>query len=68
MITQQPPQRLVSLKEAAAFFNVHPATLRRWTQRGILPDRRTPGGHRIFLESDLQELRDKMLTDQNQLA
>ena len=44
----------VSLGEAAEIIGVHPATIRNWAERGELPFRRTPGGHRRFRRSDLQ--------------
>jgi excisionase family DNA binding protein len=44
----------VSLGEAAEIIGVHPATIRNWAERGDLPFRRTPGGHRRFRRSDLQ--------------
>ena len=43
----------VSLREAAALLGVHPATVRSWADKGELPSRRTPGGHRRFRRSDL---------------
>jgi excisionase family DNA binding protein len=45
----------VSLGEAAEIIGVHPATIRNWAERGELPFRRTPGGHRRFRKSDLQQ-------------
>jgi excisionase family DNA binding protein len=45
----------VSLGEAAEIIGVHPATIRNWTERGELPFRRTPGGHRRFRRADLQK-------------
>ena len=30
-------------------------TLRRWTSKGVLPDRRSAGGHRVFLVSELEQ-------------
>jgi excisionase family DNA binding protein len=45
----------VSLGEAAEIIGVHPATIRNWAERGELPCRRTPGGHRRFRRSDLQQ-------------
>ncbi|MCD4687473.1 MAG: helix-turn-helix domain-containing protein [Anaerolineae bacterium] len=45
----------VSLGEAAEIIGVHPATIRNWAERGDLPFRRTPGGHRRFRRSDLQQ-------------
>lgn len=45
----------VSLGEAAEIIGVHPATIRNWAERGELPFRRTPGGHRRFQRSALQQ-------------
>jgi excisionase family DNA binding protein len=43
----------VSLRQAAAILGVHPATVRNWADRGDVPSRRTPGGHRRFRKTDL---------------
>lgn len=43
----------VSLRRAADILGVHPATVRNWADKGDLPSRRTPGGHRRFNKSDL---------------
>jgi excisionase family DNA binding protein len=43
----------VSLRQAAAMLGVHPATVRNWADKGDVPSRRTPGGHRRFRKSDL---------------
>ena len=43
----------VSLREAADMLGVHPATVRNWADKGDLPSRRTPGGHRRFRRGDL---------------
>jgi excisionase family DNA binding protein len=45
----------VSLGEAAEIIGVHPATIRNWAHRGELPFQRTPGGHRRFRRSDLEQ-------------
>ncbi|HEX3052610.1 MAG TPA: helix-turn-helix domain-containing protein [Aggregatilineaceae bacterium] len=45
----------VSLGEAAEIIGVHPATIRNWAERGELPFRRTPGGHRRFRRVDLKQ-------------
>lgn len=47
------PVEWVSLKEACTILGVHEATLRRWTDRGLLRAFRTPGGHRRYLRDDL---------------
>ena len=43
----------VSLRQAADILGVHPATVRNWADKGDLPSRRTPGGHRRFRRADL---------------
>jgi excisionase family DNA binding protein len=43
----------VSLRRAADILGVHPATVRNWADKGELPSRRTPGGHRRFRKADL---------------
>lgn len=50
-----PPSEWVSLGEAARIVGVHPATIRNWAERGELPFRRTPGGHRRFRRADLKQ-------------
>ena len=44
----------LTLSEAAQLLGIHPTTLRRWTDDGEIRCVRTPGGHRRFLDSDLQ--------------
>ncbi|MCS7055001.1 MAG: helix-turn-helix domain-containing protein [Thermoflexales bacterium] len=44
----------LALGDAAAYLNVHPATLRRWSDAGEIPYLLTPGGHRRYALSDLQ--------------
>lgn len=46
----------LSLKKAADWLGVHPTTLRRWADNGNIPIMLTPGGHRRFALSDLQQL------------
>lgn len=43
----------VSLRQAAELLGVHPATVRNWADKGDMPSRRTPGGHRRFRKADL---------------
>lgn len=43
----------ISLRHAAEILGVHPATVRNWADKGDLPSRRTPGGHRRFRRADL---------------
>lgn len=44
----------LSLKKAADLLGVHPTTLRRWADNGDVPVYVTPGGHRRFMESDIE--------------
>ncbi len=46
----------VSLRQASEMLGVHPATVRNWADKGDLPSRRTPGGHRRFRKQDLLRL------------
>lgn len=51
-----PSTELLTAKDAAAYVGVYPDTLRRWVDSGLLPDRRTPGGHRRYRRADLDAL------------
>jgi excisionase family DNA binding protein len=44
----------ISLKEAADIMGVHPSTIRLWSDKGILPVYRTPGGHRRYRRADVE--------------
>jgi len=46
----------LSLDEAAKRLNVHPSTLREWSDKGRIRTVRTPGGHRRFSEADVAAL------------
>jgi excisionase family DNA binding protein len=47
---------LVSITEAAHLAGVTPSTIRRWEIQGKLPTaRRTLGGHRRYLASEVRE-------------
>ena len=56
------PRQCPSLSpdEAAALLDVHPNTLRRWTDAGRIPVSRTPGGHRRYRLCDVLRLVDAM--------
>jgi excisionase family DNA binding protein len=47
---------LLKVTEAAAVLGVHPATLRDWSDRGVVPVVRTPGNQRRYRRSDLDAL------------
>lgn len=55
MSQDQVNETWLSLREAAAFLDVHPATLRRWADNGQIPHLLTPGGHRRFARTDLEQ-------------
>lgn len=46
---------LLNIKQAAAYINVNPYTLRRWDKSGKLPAIKTEGGHRRYRKEDLDE-------------
>lgn len=49
-------ERLLTPGEVAALFRVDPKTVTRWAAAGRIHSIRTPGGHRRFLESEVQSL------------
>jgi len=49
-------ERWLTLGEACRVLGVDESTLRRWGDGGYVRVFRTPGGHRRFAESDVQEL------------
>ena len=52
------------IAEAAKLLGVHPSTLRRWDEKGILPPSiRTLTGERRYTEADL-----KAITDQEEAS
>jgi excisionase family DNA binding protein len=44
---------LLRVAEAARVLQIHPATLREWTEHGLVPSTRTAGGHRRYRRADL---------------
>jgi excisionase family DNA binding protein len=51
----------LTLQEASARLDVHPATLRQWADRGRVRTYRTPGGHRRFSAEDVNRLASSLL-------
>jgi len=43
----------LSLSDVAAMLGVHPSTVRAWADQGVLPVYRTQGGHRRFLQEEI---------------
>ncbi len=56
MADSRTTQQLLTLREAAGRLNVHPATLRRWADKGDILVMVTPGGHRRFPLSEIERL------------
>ena len=48
-------EQWISLTKAAEYLGIHSTTLRRWADNGQIPFMLTPGGHRRFALSDLQQ-------------
>ena len=48
-------QRFFNVSEAAEFLGVSAASLRKWSDQGIVPVYRTPGGQRRFAQEDLEQ-------------
>ena len=53
---QSPAASWLSITEASKRLNIHPATLRDWSDRGKIRTFRTPGGHRRFSGDDVDAL------------
>jgi excisionase family DNA binding protein len=47
-------QKFLNVSEAAAFLGVSPASLRKWSDRGLVSVYRTPGGQRRYSPADLE--------------
>lgn len=58
--TMDPRERLMTPGEVAALFRVDPKTVTRWAAAGRIHSIRTPGGHRRFLESEVQALLEEL--------
>ncbi|MBT0994071.1 helix-turn-helix domain-containing protein [Cellulomonas sp. DKR-3] len=51
-----PNENLLTPSEVATLFRVDPKTVTRWAKAGKLSSIRTLGGHRRYLESEVQAL------------
>ena len=47
--------RLLNVGQAATYLGVSAASLRKWSNQGLVPVYRTPGGQRRFSTDDLDE-------------
>lgn len=55
-----PPQKTLNVSEAARELGVSAATLRDWTNRGLVPYLRTPGGQRRFTHAQIRQIKERM--------
>jgi MerR family transcriptional regulator/heat shock protein HspR len=53
--TRTRPRYMISV--AADFVSMHPQTLRMYEAKGLVRPARTPGGTRLYSESDIERLR-----------
>jgi excisionase family DNA binding protein len=56
-------ERLLTPGEVANLFRVDPKTVTRWATAGRIGSIRTPGGHRLFRESEVQALLHQLTTE-----
>jgi len=56
------PKGEMTVPQVAALLGVSLNTARAWADSGELPHRRTPGGHRRFIEADVLAFRARRLT------
>jgi excisionase family DNA binding protein len=47
--------RLLNVGQAATYLGVSAASLRKWSNQGLVPVYRTPGGQRRYSADDLDE-------------
>lgn len=57
--------RLLNVGQAAAYIGVSAASLRKWSNQGLVPVYRTPGGQRRFSTADLDEFMSSMRQPSN---
>lgn len=48
-------QRFLNVSEAAGLLGVSAASLRKWSDQGLVPVYRTPGGQRRYSLADLED-------------
>lgn len=56
----EPPQKLLTIAQAAARLGVHQNTLRAWADKGLVPVVRLPSGYRRFTEAQIAQIRQGM--------
>ena len=56
----QPMKKLLNVGEAATYLGVSAASLRTWSDKGLVPSYRTPGGQRRYSRDDLDRFIESM--------
>jgi excisionase family DNA binding protein len=56
MTSVEPGEKLLTPTQVAARFAVDPKTVTRWAKKGKIPSIKTPGGHRRYRESVINDL------------
>jgi excisionase family DNA binding protein len=56
----EPISRFLNVGQAATYLGVSAASLRKWSDQGIVPVYRTPGGQRRYSIGDLDGFMDSM--------
>jgi excisionase family DNA binding protein len=54
-------RRLLTIGEAAVYLGVSAASLRKWSDQGLIRVYRTPGGQRRYAMADLDEFMRSMI-------
>jgi excisionase family DNA binding protein len=58
MNDDEPPERFLTIGEAAAYLGVTATTLRNWDKTGKLTPHRHPiNGYRLYAETDIKDLK-----------
>ena len=60
---RRPPNRLLTISEAAGLLGVHPNTLRGWADKGLVNHVKLPSGYRRFTLDEIKRLRREMGID-----
>lgn len=61
-------QNLVGITKAAAIIGVHPNTLRKWADDGLVPHIKLPSGYRRFSIAELKEFRERLEVSEGKLV
>ena len=51
----EPSQRFFNISEAAEYLGVSAASLRKWSDQGLVPVYRMPGGQRRYSHADIED-------------